>query len=43
MGTVLGMLGLIVFAACVIAFAAAMTWLVVKLSPARNGSAQQQR
>jgi hypothetical protein len=41
MGTVLGLLGLIVFAACVIAFAAAMTWLVVKLSPARTASAQQ--
>jgi hypothetical protein len=33
---VLGLLGLIVFAACVIAFAAAMTWVVVKLSPARD-------
>jgi hypothetical protein len=38
MDAVLGLLGLIVFAACVIAFAAAMTWLVVKLSPARNDS-----
>jgi hypothetical protein len=34
---VLGLLGLVVFAACVIVFAAAMTWVVVKLSPARNG------
>jgi hypothetical protein len=33
---VLGLLGLVVFAACVIAFAAAMTWVVVKLSPSRN-------
>jgi hypothetical protein len=38
MDAVLGLLGLIVFAACVIALAAAMTWVVVKLSPARNGS-----
>jgi hypothetical protein len=34
---VLGLLGLFVFAACVIAFAAAMTWVVVKLSPAQSG------
>jgi hypothetical protein len=37
MDAVLGLLGLVVFAACVIAFAAACTWLVVKLSPARDG------
>jgi hypothetical protein len=36
---ILGLLGLVVFAACVIVFAAAMTWVVVKLSPARNDSA----
>jgi hypothetical protein len=36
MDAVLGLLGLIVFSACVIAFAAAMTWVVVKLSPAKN-------
>jgi len=35
---ILGLLGLVVFAACVIAFAAAMTWLVVKLSPSRSNS-----
>ncbi len=39
MGALLGMLGLIVYAMCVIAFAAAMTWLVVKVSPA--GSAKK--
>jgi hypothetical protein len=39
--TVLGLFGLIVFAACVIVLAAAMTWVVVKLSPTR--SAGQQR
>jgi hypothetical protein len=35
--TVLGLIGLIVFAVCVITLAAAMTWVVVKLSPARGG------
>jgi hypothetical protein len=33
---ILGLLGLIVFAACIIVIAAACTWAVVKLSPARN-------
>jgi hypothetical protein len=33
MGTVLGLLGLIVFVVCVIGFAAAITWLVVKVFP----------
>jgi hypothetical protein len=36
MGTVLGLLGLIAFTVCVIAFAAAMTWIVVKVSPAQS-------
>jgi hypothetical protein len=35
---ILGLFGLVVFAACVIVFAAATTWVVVKLSPARNGA-----
>jgi hypothetical protein len=39
-GTVLGLLGLIVFAACVIALAAVTTWIVVRLSP--GGKAKQQ-
>jgi hypothetical protein len=39
--SILGLLGLIVFAACVIVFAAATTWAVVKLSPARGGDRQQ--
>jgi hypothetical protein len=39
--SVLGLLGLIVFSACVIVLAAATTWLVVKLSPARGGNRQQ--
>jgi hypothetical protein len=36
LNTVLGLLGLIVFGACVIVLAAAMTWLVVKISPAKS-------
>ena len=34
--TVLGVLGILVFCVCVIALAAAVTWLVVKLSPTRT-------
>jgi hypothetical protein len=37
---ILGLLGLIVFAAIVIVIAAACTWAVVKLSPARDSSKQ---
>jgi hypothetical protein len=33
MGSVLGMLGLIVFIVCVVGFAAGITWLVVKVFP----------
>ncbi|MDQ2982713.1 MAG: hypothetical protein M3R70_02140 [Actinomycetota bacterium] len=33
MNTVLGLFGLVVFIVCVIALAAAATWLVVKISP----------
>jgi hypothetical protein len=36
MDTVLGIVGLIVFGACVIVLAAATTWLVVKISPSRK-------
>jgi len=35
--TVLGVIGLIIFIACVIAFAAVVTWLVVKISPTTVG------
>jgi hypothetical protein len=35
---ILGLFGLVVFGACVIVFAAAMTWVVVKLSPARDNA-----
>jgi hypothetical protein len=33
MGSVLGVLGLIVFIVCVVGFAAGITWLVVKVFP----------
>ena len=36
MVTALGLLGILVFIAGVIAFAAAITWTVVKLSPAKS-------
>ena len=36
MDTILGLLGLIVFAACIIVIAAACTWLVVRFSPTRD-------
>jgi len=32
----LGLLGMLVFCACVIALAAGITWLVVKFSPAKS-------
>jgi len=35
--TVLGVIGLIIFIACVITIAAAVTWLVVKISPTTAG------
>lgn len=34
MATALGLVGVAVFIACVVALAAGVTWLVVKLSPA---------
>ena len=36
MGDVFGLIGMVVFIAAVIALAAAVTWIVVKVSPARN-------
>jgi len=36
MDTALGLIGIIVFAACVIALAATVTWVVVKVSPAEK-------
>ncbi|HYX88825.1 MAG TPA: hypothetical protein VE753_05610 [Gaiellaceae bacterium] len=38
MDAVLGLFGLIVFAVCVIVLAAATTWVVVKVIPARRGA-----
>ena len=37
MTTALGFIGLIIFIVCVIAFAAGVTWLVVKVSPTTVG------
>jgi hypothetical protein len=36
MDVVLGLLGLLAFIVCVIALAAATTWLVVRISPAKS-------
>jgi hypothetical protein len=36
MGTILGLLGIVVFITCVVALAAGVTWLVVKVSPNPN-------
>jgi hypothetical protein len=33
---VLGLLGMLIFCACVIALAAAITWVVVRFSPAKK-------
>jgi hypothetical protein len=33
---VLGLLGMVIFISCVIAFAAGITWLVVKYTPAKR-------
>jgi hypothetical protein len=40
--TVLGLLGLVVFSACIIALAAVTTWIVVRLSPGRQRQQKQQ-
>ena len=36
MATVLGLIGVVVFIVCVIALAAGITWLVVKISPKKE-------
>ena len=41
MATVLGLIGLVVFIVCVIALAAGITWLVVKISPQRKDAAER--
>jgi hypothetical protein len=38
MGTVLGLLGIAVFVVCVIALAAGITWIVVRVFPATTNS-----
>ena len=40
MATVLGLIGLVVFIVSVIALAAGITWLVVKISPQRKNAEQ---
>ena len=42
MTAVLGLIGLVIFSACVIALAAGITWLVVKLIPANRGDRAQE-
>jgi hypothetical protein len=41
MATALGLIGLVAFIVCVIALAAAITWLVVKISPQRKNAEQR--
>jgi hypothetical protein len=36
MDTALGLIGIVIFASCVIGLAAAVTWVVVKVSPAEK-------
>jgi hypothetical protein len=36
MDAILGLVGLVIFSVCIIVLAAGMTWLVVKMSPARG-------
>ena len=42
MGDVLGLLGMAVFIAVIVAFAAAVTWVVVKFSPPAHGKQSAQ-
>jgi len=41
MSTVLGLFGMLVFIVGVISLAAAITWIVVKISPAKSAKQQQ--
>lgn len=41
MDTTLGVLGLVLFIAAVIAFSAGVTWAVVKISPTRDKAEKQ--
>jgi len=38
--TVLGLIGVVLFIVCVVALAAGVTWLVVRLSPSPNPEAK---
>jgi hypothetical protein len=40
--TALGLVGIVIFIACVIALAAGVTWLVVKISPNPEDKKQRQ-
>jgi hypothetical protein len=42
MGAFLGLLGVVVFIPCVIAIAAGITWVVVKISPAPGAEKPEQ-
>ena len=42
MYTVLGLLGVLVFIACTIVLAAAVTWVVVRVTPAEKPKPKQQ-
>jgi hypothetical protein len=37
MSDVLGLIGMVLFVVAIVALAAAVTWLVVRFSPAQNG------
>jgi FlaG/FlaF family flagellin (archaellin) len=41
MENVLGLIGIVIFCACVIVLAAAVTWLVVRLSPSKSSKPPQ--
>jgi hypothetical protein len=41
MATALGLIGLVLFIVCVIALAAGVTWLVVKVTPQRKREPEQ--
>jgi hypothetical protein len=41
METFLGLVGFVIYIVCVIGAAAAVTWLVVKLSPSRKAETQK--
>ena len=43
MHSVLGLLGFVVYVACVVGTAAAITWLVVKISPAEKPPQPQEQ